>query len=229
MAQYLGDDVDSDVVILEKGDRFRLALLPEYDPDEPEDEGSMPLWRIDRRGARRVEISNYEEEIDLDGAVHRWHSMSPMSHEMIGRRLRAFHCATQVEWWSHQGIWYVAHDTEKWRAWSGASIANVAREAETSLMAAWKAYQEGDVWSYVIQRKVVWLRSTPNIDPHVPDGLGSAMHTWQTVEALSALYGRDYAEEAAREDYAAFIAAHIGNPQVETEGTNPEPQVEGEA
>jgi hypothetical protein len=59
-------------------------------------------------------------------------------------------------------------------------------------MGEWKAYCEGEVYGYVVERCVGWHR--------VADG--SQVTTWEVVDDCWGFYGYEYAQEAGREALA---------------------------
>jgi hypothetical protein len=55
-----------------------------------------------------------------------------------------------------------------------------------------RAWQDGDVWGYVIEERIGWVRA---------DGSAETMETWETVDSCFGFYGREWAERSAREAF----------------------------
>jgi hypothetical protein len=74
-------------------------------------------------------------------------------------------------------------------------VANVS-DAEVE---AWRA---GEVFGYVIERQTTWAQ----VDPPVTGVDTVQMQTWEQVESVWGFYGRQWAEESAREAFAEVLA-----------------------
>jgi hypothetical protein len=60
------------------------------------------------------------------------------------------------------------------------------------------AWADGDVWGYVIERRVTWHHADHESD--------DTMETWEHVDSCWGFYGRAYAEEAAHEAWTATVS-----------------------
>lgn len=72
------------------------------------------------------------------------------------------------------------------KEWDNASDADV------------QAWCDGDVWGYIVQEEVTW---TTTNNKYLP---AESRTAWETVDACWGFYGREYAEEAAREALASY-------------------------
>jgi hypothetical protein len=67
----------------------------------------------------------------------------------------------------------------------------------------WRQWIEGDIWGYVIEDNVAYVRVDKAVsgefDPDSPD-----LERWEPVDSLWGLYGHEYAEQEALSAFAAF-------------------------
>lgn len=187
--------------VIEQGDRYRLVMVPDEHADEPYDEGSSPIVRVEynHAGGWRAEVVDktgayVPDEIDaILGAAQRFGGDS----DLFDRYLRAFHGTREVVWYqSRGGETYVTFDTPEWREHLG--IADDATGVVS--LDEWRAYVEGDVWGWVIEESATWHR----------DGTDDTRETWEHVDSCFGYYGRMYAEEAGREMFE-YITNRDGN------------------
>ena len=174
-------------VLETRGDR-RLVLALDMDTQEPYDDGGSPiLWRDYTRGGWHAEqeekISSYTVHPRIVEALQRWGPHDIGDH--FGRYVRAFHGATVVDTYQDRdGRLYVTLDPREWREEVGAAEGSVSLEE-------WRAYCEGDVYGWIIQERVTWTK----------DGSDETREDWEDVDSCWGFYGRQYAEEAAREEF----------------------------
>lgn len=230
---YDVDSVGEDVEVIRADGAHRLCLMPNYEPDAPYNDGSVPLFEIGRNQFEFLQIrqvtlvTSYDASyVDFADQVTRWGVGSPR----VDDYLKQAYGATAVDWWNEGAYWYVALDTTAWREALGVTAEQIAEEYATTgtLMPEWKAWKTGDVWAYVIQEQVRWIRVDENDEPVFEADGPLRMHTWEAVDSLFGLYGRAYAEEEAREAYKA-LTGFPPDPQVPPEGGDPQPEVEGPA
>lgn len=63
-----------------------------------------------------------------------------------------------------------------------------------------QAWRDGEVYGYIIERETTWQQVKPATDEPV------TMTTWGDVDSCWGFYGREWAEENAREAFAAELA-----------------------
>jgi hypothetical protein len=202
-----------------KGRDYRVRLALDESPDEPYDDGSVPLWRgewhsVGAGGAEwRVEqvgMTSFDaSDVALGEAIARFRGPTEPAVE---RWLRAFHGATVVETWHSGDAWYVAADTAKWREAMGVTPEQIRKEAEHgSLMSEYKSWVEGEVYGYIIERQGVQYTVLTETTGEV---IGTRREdVWVEVEdgSLWGLYGHEWAVQAAEE----ALADHLVNVQAE--------------
>lgn len=205
--------MSEDVVKEERGadgQDYRVRLVQEYEYEPPYDEGSVPLWRVEYRGTERrveqVKMTSFDaSDVYMTQAVEQF---GGVGNAELERWLRIWHGTTVVEWWYHDTTWYVAADTDKWRQHVGATPEAIRKQAEDgSLMAEYKAWCQGEVYGYVIERRLVAY--TTVVEPADGKIIGSRRtDEWFEVDdegSMSGLYGADYAQKVAIEDFDAHI------------------------
>lgn len=170
--------------ILKEDGRFRVKLVLDECPDEPYDEGQSPLMRMDYGyyGWRAEHIMTAGRPTDADGYVETAAARCGTNFDRLTRYLIIWHGATQVIWWHSGSYWYITYDTAAWREHTGAP-------EHSANMDEYRAWCEGDVWGYIVQKRVTWSTE----DPDYPDE-----ERWEdTGGSCWGFYGRDYAEECA--------------------------------
>jgi hypothetical protein len=86
----------------------------------------------------------------VEAAVARWGT----DFDLLEKYLRAYHGATTVETWHSGDYWYVTYDPAAWREHVGAPEGSVD-------MSEYRAWCEGDVWGYVVEKRVTWTTDDP--------------------------------------------------------------------
>ena len=183
---------------------LRVRIIIEEGPSEPYDDGSSPLMRYRRDRtyggwhAEQIEMTSHRVHPNIISALAKWGD----DDDLFERYLRAFHGTTQVVWWDHPDGGdprYVTFDTAVWRDEMGLTAEHLAKNPDIKVasMGEWRSYVEGDVWGYVVEKCVTWKPVDVDADEDV------SMQTWEQVKdySLWGLYGREYAEEAAREAF----------------------------
>jgi hypothetical protein len=187
-----------DDIIATRGDDLRVRLELDGSPEPPYDEGSAPILRqFGSRISQVVETTSFLVHPRILEAAERW----GFDDNLFIRYLRAFHGVTRTEYYSRGG-WgenrYFSFDPADWRERVGLPDAYLAEHPEVNPadLSQWAAYVEGDVYGWVVERRVVWCRAD---DPTV------TRDEWETVDSCWGFYGREYAEEAAREALEAAV------------------------
>lgn len=184
----------SEILETTEDGRFRVRLVADEYPDEPYDDGQSPLMRLDSTGYgwRAEHIMATGRPLDADSyveaAAERWGD----DFDLLEKYLRAYHGVTKVETWHSGSYWYVTYDPAGWREHTGAPEGSVD-------MSEYRAWCEGDVWGYVVEKRVTWRTD----DPGYPDE-----ERWEdTDESCWGFYGSggangEYLKQTAREAMA---------------------------
>lgn len=108
--------------------------------------------------------------------------------ELFERWARVFHGAVTLYDTPYRGpnsVWYLTADDQREVPDPMACIRGERDE--------YRAWAEGDVYGYVIEREVTWRRTdVPSVE----------MTTWELGDSCYGFYGYEYAVEAAREAWA---------------------------
>jgi hypothetical protein len=190
-------------IIKEEGD-LRVKIVLDECPSEPFNDGGCPVIRVDSDyPSARFEHtgygSYYDPGFDPESVLARLEDTFGWREaiEVFERYVRIFHegsVATYHLGWSRE-YGYVAFTTRTLaRAWGIADDRPVP-EAELN---EWRAYVEGDVWGYVVERKVDLSMTDCDV-----------IESWEEVDSCWGFYGEEWAEQAAVEalDDEAEVAA----------------------
>ena len=195
-----------DIIETSEDGRFRVKLVPDECPDEPFNDVQSPLMQIEGKydGTRAEHVMTGSRPTDADShveeAVFRWGSPSSDNWPLVEKYLRAFHGVTEIETWHSGSFWYVTYDPAAWREHVGAPEGSAD-------MSQYRAWCEGDVWGWVVEKNVTWHTEDPDYDD---------MSTWEHVNSCSGYYGSDGANGRHLEQSAldalldAQIEAHDG-------------------
>jgi hypothetical protein len=172
--------------------QYRVQLIADEYADEPYDDGQSPLLRLETTGygvrAEHVMATGrpVDDDARIEEAAQHW-ATTPADSDWpkFEKYLRAYYGVTVIETWNSGSYWYVTYDPARWREYAGAPAGSVD-------MSEYRAWCEGDVWGYAVERNVTW---------HRDDDPDTAMHTWETEDSCAGFYGRDYAEEEALRAY----------------------------
>lgn len=186
--------------ILEERSGFRLRLeLDEY-PPEPYDEGASPLLRIDKPGwwvnrAVHVDTGDWDRaRVDpkVENAALRLFDKyrEHKALALLERYLRAFFGVTSTETYDSGSYLYVTYDPSAWRQAVGAPEGSVS-------LTTYRAWCEGDCWSWVIERRETW---------HAASDATRTLQRWEVVDSCSGFYGSEWAEQAARDAFAYLLS-----------------------
>jgi hypothetical protein len=180
--------------------RYRVRLISDEYPSEPDYDGQSPLLRLEYRNGWRAEhVMAAGRPLDDDAAIEAAAARGGSDFRVLEKYLRAFYGMREMETWHGSDCWYVTYDTARWRAYIGFPADAEARHLTS--MSEWQAYCLGDVWLYKVERNITWRQDGD------PD---TTMQTWETVEgcACGGFYGRECAEEAALEAFDAVVTEH---------------------
>jgi hypothetical protein len=200
--------------ILETRGDYRVRLVLDESPEEPYDDSQSPLLRIEQISCDNVRAEHIqigamrpaEDDAAIENAVRQWQTTPGDSDwKLFEKYLRAFFGVTAIETYWSGSYWYVTYNSRAWRKAAGwitdeEDAAALARGYARPNMDEYKAWINGEVYGYVVERKALWRKVDPTTDD--PDYL-DAMTTWETVDFCWGFYGDEYAREAALKALAA--------------------------
>lgn len=180
-------------------ERYRVNLSLDIDGNAPYNDGGTPIIALDfydhKGGWEAVQIdqiTGYELDSDILAACGRCAAGSGL--DIFERWLRVNYGITSlITYRDRHGTLYISFDPADWRDEMGIDD-EYAKTHPVADMTEWIAYVNGDVWGLLIEEKVEWSS---------PEGL--TMSTWEHVDSLWGLYGREYAEATALEEFGTFI------------------------
>lgn len=185
--------------ILEERNGFRVRLVLDQDADQPYDETGPPLVRIYPRSGN-VESLRSAGSPQIAEAVERWGTPASPGWKLVEKYLRAFHGTQNIETYYSGEYWYIAFDTEDWIKSIGFDDVTAPRGnyKPWPMLAEWKAWVEGDVYGYIVEKQARWAKMVDGVADESDD-----MTTWETVDSCWGFYGDEYAKEAALEAFTA--------------------------
>lgn len=180
---------------IEEADGYRVRLELDDSPEEPYDDGATPIFKLDSQrsdyvGGFRAEAFNKQAEPYLD--AFRAFESTGKQVEVFERYLRIFHGSVKVQDWhlGYSGEYgYLAFDTVAWREEVGAPLDRLEAEDYLSEVRSWA---EGDVYGYIVERNREYTKT-------YSDGEQEEGEDWQQVDSCWGFYGREYAEQSARQ------------------------------
>lgn len=177
----------SDYEIVEARGDYRVMLEADTDAAEPYDDGQSPVIRYDSAGYNGSHCKHVAptwksgREANIEAAADRWGPPNRPTWHLFETYMRAFHGTTQIEtYYSGSYDWYITYDSAEWREHTGASGPDLTE---------YKAWTDGDVYGYVVQKRVPLFNEAGEF----------ALDTWDDVDSLWGLYGYGYAIQSARE------------------------------
>lgn len=186
--------------VLKEENGYRVVLMLDDAPQEPDDDGANPILRIDpayRSGGVEVTHVDKGHMRPRDGderieelARHLFEEYpARRALEILERALKYARGVTKVVTYWSESYWYAAYDSAAFREAVGAA------EGSADLT-EYKAWIEGDVWGYAVEKQVTWAAQD---EPQL-----RTMTTWEPVEDEESwgYYGHEYAEEAALEAFS---------------------------
>lgn len=174
---------------------FRARIVADTDPQEPYDDGSVPIIQLDYsrswgtyNAAQVTGITSYTLPRGIVDAARRWGK----DVDTFTRYARIFHGVTRVETYGPNvstDYTYLALDPADWRDEVGASVEAVA--AQDDLMSEYRAYLEGDTYGVIVEKSETW-RNVATDDER---------DDWAEVDACWGFYGDadGYVTDRARE------------------------------
>lgn len=187
--------------ILETRGDYRVKLVLDEYADEPFDDSQSPLLRIDRdRAAEHIQLGSRptDDDAHIEEAVVRWGNPGSGDWPLVEKYLRAYYGVTKIETWYSGNYWYVTYDSAAWQEFIGVGDPKFADFTSPGPnMDEYKAWCEGEVYGYVVEKRVYLEHSEPYLDGSKI--IREETDDWEDADSCFGFYGRDYAEEAARE------------------------------
>ncbi|MFB7858831.1 hypothetical protein [Rhodococcus qingshengii] len=181
-------------IIQTKGD-FRVRLEIDEHPENPRRTYDHLVNVITPKGQRFIDV-------DEDGGPlqYGWDHFADSENgtDKFIRWARIMHSATAVyvrpaDGMGVRAIWYVMPDNAKETTYTPQQLID-------SEVREYQSWAEGDAWTYIIEKREVWVPEDRNDDSR-------RMISWAAQDSLSGLIGRDYAEESARRALPDFLSA----------------------
>lgn len=180
--------------ILEKAGEYRVRLEIQQDAQEcnPRTNQDCNLANvITPKGQRYIDV-------DKDGGplAEGWERIESRYVDAVPvftRWAKIYHGATVVEDRPHDGAWSLWYVMPEKIAEAQTPVA--PEEIIAGEVKEYRAWAEGEVYGYVIEKAVGWSRLDKKVDILV---------TWETEEDCWGYIGREYAEESAREAFEPY-------------------------
>lgn len=182
--------------VIETHGNWRVRLEMDECADEPYNDGQCPLMRLEYRhngwSANHIMASGrpVHEDVRIEEAAQRWWSGN---RENFSRYLRLFYGTTKLVEWHSQDYLYIAYDTATWRSYAGWNAEHPMPEKAVQLD-EYRAWCEGEVYGYVVEKRVHWTTNDPVFQDCERD-------EWEEIPdgSCGGFYGYKWAEEAALE------------------------------
>lgn len=186
--------------VLETRGRFRAVIHPDMDPQRPDGDFFgyvFCMWDRSIPGGhgRLTELLGKayptpDEDFSLDYLWERWRDMG-----MVERYLRIFCDVVGFDYFDTQDARVINIVTRKdlqiW-GWQEDPASWPYPDPTHNNLTEWRAFYEGDVWTYTIEKNVTWTTDDEDIEDGERDG-------WEEVDSCGGFYGGKYAEESALE------------------------------
>jgi hypothetical protein len=129
----------------------------------------------------------------IEAAIDKWGAPGDPGWKLVEKYLRAYHGAHNIETYYSGDYWYVAYDSEDWIRSVGFDDVTAPRAdyKPYDMLAEWRAWINGEVYGYVIEREVTWNTTTYWREP-------KSMTTWETVDSCWGYYEYDYVVSEAK-------------------------------
>lgn len=183
------------MIDIEERGGYRVSLVhDDITAEAPYDYGQTPILKID--SGYRSTATAYNEHV-TDRLIQAWNYLvTEYGEDRFERYVRIFHGAEYFASYNtgnYREYGYVAFDTAEWRKElllsEDVPEQNVAEQSLQEI----KAWCEGDVYGYLVERKVTGRKVYDNGSSEEP------FEEWEEVDSCYGFYGYDYAEHAAKE------------------------------
>ena len=179
--------------IVEESAGWRVRLVSDDDAEQPYDDGATPILCLMPGGYNgySVEAFNSQAAPYVDAAQRLLH----LGQDALERYLGIFHGAVSVQSYGINDSRatdnvYIAFDTAAWRESMG--ITDLDRLKSENYLSEVRAWLEGDTYGYIVER----FREYTKL---YSDGSTEEGEEWELVDSCYGYYGREYAEETARQ------------------------------
>jgi hypothetical protein len=193
---------DLDIIKEQAGYRVRLEL--DDTPEQPEDDGAVPVLQLQLYGYYRAYAFNSQAEPYLQ-AFLQFVDRVRKPVDVFERYARIFLGAVKVQGYNigHVSQYgYLAFDTAAWRNDMQVSAEQLQAEDYLEEIRAWA---EGSVYGWIVEKQRPWTKT-------YADGETEQGSSWEQVESCWGYYGREYAEQAALEALAAEAGEIVPGP-----------------
>ena len=187
---------DYDVVEASDDGNYRVRLVADDYIEQPYDETGPLVLRIMSgwSPSSTAEVlagdhGNGEAEA-VSRALEHFGSPSDREFRKFEKWARAFLGTRYIDTWYSDGYrgWYVALDSAAWRAMVGQAD-DYVRPDGSSYLSEWEAWATGDVYGYVVERRVVQETVTRDLDGKE---ISRDTHpAWEEVDSCWGFYGYD--------------------------------------
>lgn len=205
-----------DLDIIEERDGYRVRIQLDTDAERPYDEGACPILQVIMQpyeGYRATAFNDAARPFELTferfSTAHSRKGPWKVT-ETFERYLRIFHGTKNFATY-HLGYsreyGYIAFDTKAWLEEIGVTEENPDIEpvdrAEPCLDEI-RAWAEGDVYGWIVEKEVFWTKTFHDANGEPLNEGGDVEDDesgsdWIETESCWGFYGRDYAEQAAKE------------------------------
>ncbi len=179
--------------VLETRGKFRAVIHPDMDPQPPDGDYFGYVFYLDRWGCQRMGkgYTTPDEDFSLKYLWDRWQDMG-----LIERYLRIFCDVVGFDYFDTQEGKFInivtRADLSLW-GWNTEDPSRWPYEdpAQHNLK-EWRAYYEGDVWFYTIEKRVTWTTDDEDVDPDTRED-------WEQLDSCGGYFGSDQITEGALE------------------------------
>ena len=209
--------MSDDAGVVEERDGYRVRLELDDSPEQPYDDGAVPILTVERY--RQVEAFNPQAEEYVHAVTeildrHDW--------DTLERFVKIFYGAVKMQRWYSSGMegHYVAFDTAAWREKVGAP----ETLKDEDYLSETRAWAEGDVYGYIVEKNLHYTKTYAEDPSYNEEGdewvevqetgyvFNKAHNGYDAIKmgvSCWGFYGREYAEQAAREALKTTIDSSI--------------------
>ena len=205
--------------VVEERDGYRVRLEYDDSPEQPYDDGAVPILTYDHG---RVEAFNSQAEdyVHAVSEILDRHGDQGIDWDTLERFVKIFYGAVKLDRWFSDGLrgHYIAFDTAEWREKVGAPE-TLKDEDYLSEVRAWA---NGEVYGYIVERELGYEKKyfdadgedvseetgTEWVEVEEKGRVGDGQGGWKEITmpvACWGFYGREWAEQAAREALESTI------------------------
>lgn len=195
---------DVDVVETSADGRYRAVVRPDSEPMQPDGDFFGYVFQV--YGTRQAELCAKAHGTPAEdfGLEYAWERFGDMVK--VERYVRMFRGAVGFDYFDTRDGKFVnivtMADLNLWGFTSVTEHQEQTGNADPSSgnLDEWRAYVEGDVYYFSIEKRVTWTPDDPGFE---------AREEWETVDSTGGFYGYEHARDTAREELAAAIAAGV--------------------